>query len=81
MTFVGAPGPASQSCGADYTAEAVESDTAIVVIVHEHPNPGGGACALVGATRTAKVTLASPLGKRAVLEIKEGRPVPVTLGP
>jgi hypothetical protein len=81
VTFVGAPGPASQGCGADYTAEAVESDTAMVVIVHEHSNPGGGACALVGATRTASVTLASPLGKRAVLEIKEGRPVPVTLGP
>ena len=81
VTFVGAPGPASEGCGADYSAEAVESDTAIVVIVHEHSNPGAGACSLVGATRTASVTLASPLGKRAVLEIKEGLPVSVALGP
>jgi hypothetical protein len=81
VTFIGAPGPASEGCGADYTAEAIESDTAIVIVVHEHPNPGGGACSLVGATRTASVTLASPLGKRTVLEIKQGLPVPVVLGP
>ncbi len=81
VTFVGAPGRASEACGADYTAEAVESQTAIVVIVHEQRNPGAGACADVGATRTASVTLASPLASRAVLEVKQGLPVPVVLGP
>jgi hypothetical protein len=36
VSFVGAPGPGGQPCGADYTAEAVESQTAVVVIVTEH---------------------------------------------
>jgi hypothetical protein len=81
VTFVGAHGPASEPCGADYTAEAVESATAVVVIVYEHPYPGGGACDLVGYARTATVELAAPLGQRAVLDVKEGLPVPVVLSP
>jgi hypothetical protein len=81
VTFVGAPGPASEGCGVDYAAEAVESDKAIVVIVHEHRNPGLGGCTAIGATRTATVKLAAPLGSRTVLEIKEGLPVPLTLLP
>ena len=82
VTFVGAPDPASKPCGEDYTAEAVESATAIVVIVVPHENVGfGGACSSVGATRTAIATLAAPLGERAVLEVKEGLPVSVTLDP
>ena len=81
VTFGGAPQPGSQPCGADYTAEAVESQTGVVVIVIEHRNSFDGACTLVGATRTATVQLAAPLGDRAVLEVKEGLPVPVTLAP
>jgi hypothetical protein len=77
VSFVGSPGPASQPCGADYTAEAVESDLAVVVIVTEHRNPGLATCTAVGARRTAAVELASPLGDRAVLEVREGLPVPV----
>jgi hypothetical protein len=49
--------------------------------VYEHPFPGGGACSLVGYARTAMVELAAPLGQRAVLEVKEGLPVPVALNP
>jgi hypothetical protein len=79
VTFTGAPDPASQGCGIDYETEAVESSLAVVVILIEHPNPLGGACSAVGATRTAKVQLAAPLGDRAVLEVKDGLPVPVTL--
>jgi hypothetical protein len=78
VAFVGAPGPASQPCGADYTAEAVETNLAIAVIVREHPHAGGEACRLVGARRTATVSLAAPLGDRVVLEIREGRSVPVS---
>lgn len=81
VTFVGAPEPGSQPCGADYTAEAVESQTAVVVIVTEHRNSFDGPCTLVGATRTATVELAAPIADRAVLEVKEGLPVPVTLAP
>lgn len=81
VTFLGAPQPGSQPCGADYTAEAVESQTAVVVIVIEHRNTTDAACLLVGRGRTATVRLASPLGDRAVLEVQEGLPVPVTLAP
>jgi hypothetical protein len=81
VSFVGAPEPASKPCGADYDAEAVESASAVVIIVTAHRNPFPGACTLVGATRTATVELASPLADRAVLEVKEGLPVPVTLAP
>jgi hypothetical protein len=31
----------------------------------------------MGFERTANVNLAQPLGQRAVLEMREGRPVPV----
>ena len=78
VSFIGAPDPGTKACGADYSAEAVESDLAIVVIVTEHSFPFGGACAAVGAIRTATVQLAGPLGQRAVLEVKEGRAVKVS---
>ena len=42
--FVGAPLSADQVCGADYTAEGVESSLAVVVIVTAHLNGAGGAC-------------------------------------
>jgi hypothetical protein len=77
--FTGAPAPGDQGCGADYSAEAVESPTAVVVIVTEHPNSGFGACTAVGAPRTAEVGLSAPLGERAVLEVREGLPVAVVL--
>jgi hypothetical protein len=79
VTFVGAPEPADQPCGADYTAEAVESSTAVVVIVTAHENGRPAACLLVGATRTAEVQLSAPLGDRTVLEVTEGRPVAALL--
>ncbi len=75
VSFVGAPAARDQPCGADYSAEAVESRLAVVVIVLEDGNPAVGACSAVGAPRTALVHLASPLGERAVLEVKEGLPV------
>jgi hypothetical protein len=82
VNFVGAPSPGDQPCGEDYTADAVESDLAVVVIVipHAHAMFGGG-CSAVGAARTAVVTLAAPLRERAVLEVQQGLPVPVELGP
>ena len=80
VSFIGAPGPGSQACGADYTAEAVESAAAVVVIVYEHPHESlmGEACTAVGPERTADVTLASPLGNRTVLDVVNGSPVAVT---
>lgn len=77
VSFTGAPKAGDQPCGADYTAEAVESDLAIVVIVTEHPNTAAASCSLAGKTRTASVTLDAALGKRAVLEVRQGLPVPI----
>jgi len=80
VDFTGAPAPGDQPCGADYAAEAVESPTAVAVIVTEHPHSAfGEACTAVGARRTAEVELSAPLGERAVLEVREGLPVAVLL--
>lgn len=81
VTFTGAPGTGDQACGADYTAEAVESSSAVVVIVIEHSNGLPVPCSAVGTRRTAEAQLSAPLGGRAVLEAQEGRPVPVLLTP
>jgi hypothetical protein len=81
VSFTGAQGPSSQPCGADYTAEAVESETAVVVIVIEHSNALPATCRLVGYGRTAEVALSAPLGDRTVLEVQAGRPVEVLLTP
>ena len=73
----------SGPCGQDYTAEAIESELAIVVIVTGRPivkpDETGEVtgCRLVGFGRTAAVTLDEPLGERAVLEVQQGLPVPV----
>jgi hypothetical protein len=81
VAFVGAPDPGDKPCGEDYTADAVESDLAVVVIVTRHPHVTIGACSAVGARRTATTTLAAPLGDRVVLDLQHGTPVPVVLAP
>lgn len=78
VTFTGSQGPATEPCGADYYAEAVESDRAVVVIVIEQAHAVGELCTFVGYPRSAGLNLAKPLGRRAVLEAKQGMPVPVT---
>ena len=77
VSFVGAPDGGDKPCGADYTAEAVESDTAIVVIVYEHRNPLPVTCSLVGAFRTAQVTLAKPLASRTLIDL-DAQPISLT---
>ncbi|HXG26630.1 MAG TPA: hypothetical protein VNL94_07255 [Candidatus Binatia bacterium] len=76
--FLGARDGGDKPCGASYTAEAVESDLAIVVIVTAIPGPtGDGGCPPDGRTREVEVRLEAPLGQRAVLEVRQGLPVPV----
>ncbi|MFC0007352.1 hypothetical protein [Micromonospora siamensis] len=79
VSFTGAPGPGSEPCGVDYTAEAVQSVSAVAVIVHAHPHSRQGACPDIGAERIATVELAREMGERAVLEVQQGQPVPVTV--
>ena len=82
VAFTGSPDPGNMACGEDYTAEAVESDLAVVVIVTHHPRVGlGEACTAVGARRTATATLAAPLGDRVVLDLQQGTPVSLVLAP
>jgi hypothetical protein len=82
VTVIGAPDPGDKPCGADYTAEAVESDAAVVVIVYEHQSLSTVpvACTAVGALRTVPVALAKPLGKRTLIDL-QAQPVSVTAGP
>jgi hypothetical protein len=79
VTFTGAVDPRSKPCGADYSAEAVESANAVVVIVIEHPHAAHETCPAVGTRRTTTVDLAQPLGERALLDVMAGLPVPVTI--
>ncbi|MEV1289962.1 hypothetical protein [Micromonospora sp. NPDC049679] len=76
VTFTGARGPATDSCGADYHAEPVESANAVVIIVIAQPHAANQVCPLIGYTRTATLNLAQPLGQRVVLEVRQGQPVP-----
>lgn len=78
VAFTGTVNGRDRPCGADYTADAVESELAVVVVVTEDRNPTAGACDLVGKVRTVKLTLAKALGDRAVLEVRQGLPVLLT---
>ncbi len=78
VTFTGRPGTRNEPCGAGYTARAIESPNAVVVLLREIRHGANETCLDIGAARTAEATLDSPLGERAVLEVRQGLPVPVT---
>jgi hypothetical protein len=67
--LVGSPDSAGP-CGADYTAAAAESDTAVAVAVKtiSHAGSENVACDLVGYARTVTVHLAAALGGRVLLD-------------
>lgn len=79
VVFTGAPKTADKPCGADYTATAIESSNAVVIIIHEKRHAILETCTAIGARRTAVATVATPLAERAVLEVQQGLPVPVTI--
>jgi hypothetical protein len=65
-------------CTSDYTARAVESEYAAVIIVEEDPHrPPGTICSLEGYARTATLILAAPLAQRTLLQV-QGTPIPTT---
>jgi hypothetical protein len=76
--FIGAERPASEPCGVDYSAVAVESEKAVAVIVTTKPHGTDEMCDSSGHPRDAVVQLKAPLGGRAVLEIGRGTAVRVT---
>lgn len=80
VSFTGARGPAVEPCGTDYAAEAVESARAVVVILVAQHHADNEICTFIGFPRTATVNLVQPLAGRAVLEVREGQPVPVSTG-
>jgi len=81
LTFTGGGGHATEPCGVDYTALAVESRYAIVlVVVAHHFSATPELCHLDGHVRHATARLAEPLANRAVLGVANGLPVPGTLG-
>ncbi len=47
----------------------------VVAGSQEQPFAGSGACPVVGIPRTARVTLARPLGTRVVLDVASGLPL------
>jgi hypothetical protein len=89
LGFVADP-PGNGPCERDYYAEAFESANAVVVVLEGKPHDllerfdvslePEASCLLIGYSRTATVTLAQPLGSRAVLDGRGGEPVPVTAG-
>ena len=79
VQFDGALDGADAACGADYAAEAVESDLAVVVLIETIPHTGDESqrCLAGRKIRTASVSLSAPLGDRVVLEGRQGLPVPL----
>ncbi|MFI2649626.1 MULTISPECIES: hypothetical protein [Micromonospora] len=69
----------ARPAAADPVGGQPSAHRAVVVIVITHPHAGDEACAALGALRTAEVELAQPLGERAVLEVRQGLPVPATI--
>jgi hypothetical protein len=66
--FTGAPDTPG-ACGADYTAAAAESDTAVAVAVKMIPHAASGQviCPAIAQGRTVTVHLAAPLGGRVLV--------------
>lgn len=78
LAFIGGPDEPTP-CGITYTGSAVESATAVVLVLHQRPQRKAGgqvACDAVGYPRTVSVRLAAALGGRVLLT-PYGVPMPV----
>ena len=69
LSFVGS------ACDAAWGAYRYESDGAVVAGSWEKPSSGNTPCPAVGVFRTARVTLAGPLGTRVILDVASGLPL------
>jgi hypothetical protein len=79
LHFIGAPPGPTNPCGASYEAETIESEHAVVVLLLEIPVQEGAVCTSAGYLRTQTLTLPDALAGRALLEVRQGLPVPVTV--
>jgi hypothetical protein len=73
VEFIGA----LDACEIEYDVEAVESTLGVVVVVVARESADAAGCPAAGQLRTAQLTLDAKLGERAVLEVRQGLPVPV----
>lgn len=69
LSFIGS------ACDAAWGAYRYESNTTVVAGSWEKPSAGNTPCPLVGMFRTARMTLARPLGTRVVLDVASGLPL------
>jgi len=63
------------ACDAAWGAYRYESGGTVVTGSWERPSAGNTPCPAVGMPRTARVTLARPLGTRIVLDVASGLPL------
>jgi hypothetical protein len=63
------------ACDAAWGAYRYESNGTVVAGSWEKPSAGNTPCPAVGMTRTARVTLARPLGTRVILDVASGLPL------
>jgi hypothetical protein len=63
------------ACDAAWGAYRYESNGTVVAGSWEKPSSGNTPCPAVGIPRTARVTLARPLGTRVVLDVASGLPL------
>ncbi len=69
LSFIGS------ACDAAWGAYRYQSGGTVVVGSWEQPSAGNAPCPAMGISRTARVTLARPLGTRVVLDVASGLPL------
>jgi hypothetical protein len=69
LSFIGS------ACDAAWGAYRYESDSTVVAGSWEKPSAGNTPCPAVGMLRTARMTLARPLGTRVILDVASGLPL------
>ena len=69
LSFIGS------ACDAAWGAYRYESGGTVAAGSWQRPSAGNGVCPAVGIPRTARVTLARPLGTRVVLDVASGLPL------
>jgi hypothetical protein len=69
LSFIGS------ACDAAWGAYRYQSNTTVVAGSWERSAAGNTPCPAVGMVRTARVTLAHPLGTRVILDVASGLPL------